>query len=160
MSLLTNGLPITSIMFRILRIWSSPSKCNYLNNKKHFLSVLFHLWNLHQILNISIKKKILIANVFPKLKTALDLVRPFTKKHPVRTFFDGQLVKGSRTLVKSLWEHFYHIFPSLWGEMIWRISPSLKFGIIGLFINTWTAHYKYNVPDFENLKFPIQMQLS
>ena len=42
----------------------------YLKNKKHFLSVLLHLWNLHQILNISIKKKIVIANVFSKLKTA------------------------------------------------------------------------------------------
>ena len=26
-----------------------------------------------------------------------------------------------------------------------------KFGIIGLFVNTWTAHYKYPVPDCENL---------
>ena len=153
-------MPITCILFRIEKILGSLFKCNYLKNNKLFLSVLFHLWNLNQILNISIKKNILIANVFPKLKTALDLVRPFTKKHPVRTFFDGQLLNGSRTLVKSLLEHFYHIFPSLWGEMIWRISPWLKFGIIGLFINTWTAHYKYNVPDFENLKFPIQMQLS
>ena len=41
----------------------------YLKNKKHFLDFLFHLWNLHQILNVFEKKKILIANVFPKLKT-------------------------------------------------------------------------------------------
>ena len=36
---------------------------------KIFLGFLFHLWNLHQILNISEKKKILIGNVFAKLAT-------------------------------------------------------------------------------------------
>ena len=66
---LRHGLPITSILFRIVRIWSSLFKCNYLKNKKHFLSFLFHLWNLHQILNIFDKKKIVIASVFSKLMT-------------------------------------------------------------------------------------------
>ena len=47
------------------------------------------------------KKKIVIANVFPKLTTVLDLVRPLTKKHCLRTFIDGQHVKGSETLAKS-----------------------------------------------------------
>ena len=44
--------------------------------------------------------------------------------------------------------------------MIWEISPWLKFEIIGVFVSKWTADYKYPVPDYENLKFPIQMQLS
>ena len=67
--LLTHGLPITSILFRIVRFCRSLFKSSYLKNKKHFLSFLFHLWNLHQILNIFKKKKIVIANVFPKLTT-------------------------------------------------------------------------------------------
>ena len=54
---------------RIRRICRSLFKCNYLKNKKHFLGFSFHLWNLHQILNIFEKKKILIANIFPKLTT-------------------------------------------------------------------------------------------
>ena len=62
--LLTNGLPITSKMYRILRIWPSSFKYNYLQNKKSFLSFLFHLWNLYQISNISKQKKIVIANLF------------------------------------------------------------------------------------------------
>ena len=37
--------------------------------KKLFLNFLFHLWNLHQILNILEKKMIVIAHVFSKLKT-------------------------------------------------------------------------------------------
>ena len=36
----------------------------------------------------------------------------------------------------------------------------MKFEIIVLFVNTWTADYKYPVPDCENFPFPIQIQLS
>ena len=64
-----DGLLITSIMFRIVRICRSLFKCNFLKNKKHFLSFIFHLWNLHQISNIFKKKKIVIADAFPKLTT-------------------------------------------------------------------------------------------
>ena len=41
-----------------------------------------------------------------------------------------------------------------------NISPWLKFEIIGVFVNTFTADYKYAFPEYENLPFPIQMQLS
>ena len=65
--LLTHGLPITSILFRIVRICRSLFKSSYPKNRKHFLGFLFHCWNLHQISNIFKQKKIVIANVFPKL---------------------------------------------------------------------------------------------
>ena len=32
--------------------------------------------------------------------------------------------------------------------------------MIGVFVNTWTADYKYSIPQCENLQFPIQMILS
>ena len=158
--LLTHGLPITSILFRIVRICRSLFKSSNLKNKKHFLGFLFHLWNLHEILNIFKKKKILIANVFPKLATVQGLVTPLTIQRRLKTSFDSQHVKRFQTLVKSSWEHCYHIFSSLWGEMTWKISTWPKFDIIGFFANTWTADYKYQVPDCENLPFPIQIQLS
>ena len=158
--LLTHGLPMTSILFRILRICRSLFKSSYIKNKKYFLDFLFHLWNLQQILKIFKEKKILIAHVFPKLATVSDLVTPLTIQRRLKTPFDSQHVKLFQILVKSSWEYFYHIFSSLWGEIIWKISPWLKFEIIGLFVNTWTAHYKYPVPDCENLPFPIQIQLS
>ena len=44
--------------------------------------------------------------------------------------------------------------------MICKISPLLKYEILGVFVNTLTADGKYTVPDCENLKFPIQMQFS
>ena len=44
--------------------------------------------------------------------------------------------------------------------MIWNISPSLLGEILGIFLNTLSADGKYPIEDWENLPFPIQMQLS
>ena len=131
-----------------------------LKTKKDSISFFCHLWKFHQSLNIFKKKKIVIANVFPKLTTVYGLVTPLTIQRRLKTSFDSQDVKRFQTLVKSSWEHFYHIFLSLWGEQTWKISTWLKFKMIGLFVNTWTADYKYPVPECENLPFPIQIQLS
>ena len=131
---LTHGLPITSILFRIVRIRRSLLKSSYLKNKKHFLGFLFHLWNLRQFSNIFEKKKIVIGNVFPKLATVQGLVTPLSIQGSLKTSFDNQHVKRFQTLVKSSWKHFYHIFSSLWGEIIWKISAWLKFEIIGFLL--------------------------
>ena len=147
------------MLFWIVRICRSLFKSSYLKNKKHFVGFLFPLLKLHCILNILKKKKILIANVFPKLATVHCLVTPLTIQRRLKTSFDSQHVKRLQTLVKSPWEYFYHTFSSLWGEMIWKISLWFKFEIIGLFVNTWTTDYKYPVRDCENLSFPIQIRL-
>ena len=65
--LLTHGLLITSIFFQDVRIRRSIFKCYYLKNPEHLLRFLFHLWNLHQILNIFKRNKMVIANLFPQL---------------------------------------------------------------------------------------------
>ena len=64
----------------------------------------------------------LIAYLFPKLQTAKDGVRQTSKKHRFRTHFDSQHVKGSESLVKSAWQHFYHNFSSLWAKRTWKMS--------------------------------------
>ena len=117
-----------------MRICRSLFKSSYLKNKKYFPSFLFHLWNLHQILNIFENGKILIANVFPKLATVSGLITPLTIQRRLKTSFDSQHVKRFQTLVKSPWEHFYHIFSSLWQEIIWNLSRWLKFEIIGFLL--------------------------
>ena len=104
--------------------------------------------------------KIVIGNVFPKLAIVQGLVTPLTIQRRLKTSFDSQHVKYFQTLGKSSWEHFYYIFSSLWAEMISKIYPWMKFQIIGLFVNRWTADCKYPVPDCENLRFSIKMQLS
>ena len=149
---------MTSMLFRSLTICSSLFKWYYLKNTTLFLSFCFHLWNLHQILNIFKEKKVLIANVFMNIQTLKYLLGPLSKKRCFRTSFDSQHVKGSQTLVKCPWENFYHIFSTLWGEMIGKISLLLKFEIIGVFVNILTVDYKHPIPDCENLLFPIQMQ--
>ena len=101
-----------------------------------------------------------MGNVYPKLATVQGLVTPLTIQCRLKTSFDSQHVKRFQTLVKSSWEHFYLIFPSLWAEMISKICPWMKFEIIGLFVNTWTTDYKYPVLDCEKLLFPIQIQFS
>ena len=132
--MLTHGLRIASIVFRIVRISRSLFKSSYLKNKNHFFGFLFHLWNLHQFFNSCKKKTILIAHVFPKLATVQGLVTPLTIQRRLKTPFDSQHVKRFQALTKSSWERFYHIFSSLWGEMIWKISPWLKFEIIAFFV--------------------------
>ena len=121
-----------------------------------FVPLMESTWNFKHLK----KKKVAIANAFRKLQTAKDLIRPLSKKHRFRTSFDSWHVKGMQTLVKSPWELFYNIFSLLWGEMIGKISPLLKFQIIGVFVNTLSRNYKYPVLDCENFTFPIQMQLS
>ena len=61
--------------------------------------------------------------------------------------------------MKSALEHFYHIFSSLWEEIIWKISPLLEFEILGEFDNTLTADDKCLVKDCGDLQFAIQIQL-
>ena len=118
---------------------------------KNTCSVFYSIYGISiTFRTFSKKKKIVIANVFPKLATVQGLVTPLTIQLRLKTSFDSEHVKRFQTLVKSSWEHFYHIFSSLWGEAIWKSSTWLKFDIIGLFANTWTADYKYPVPDCEN----------
>ena len=152
--LLTHGLPITRILFRIVRLSSFLFKCNYLKKEKHFVSFFCHLRNLYQILNFFKKKKIVIANVFPKLRTVKDLVlhhslKTAVSEHPSRV----NMLKGPKHLSDFS-------ITLLWRKMIWETFPLLKFEMIRIFVDTSTFDYKYPVPDCENFPFPIQMQLS
>ena len=75
-----------------MRIYRSLFESSYLKNKKHFLGFLFHLWNLHQILNIFEKKKIIIANVFPKLATVEGFDTPVGIQRRLKTSSNSQHV--------------------------------------------------------------------
>ena len=142
---------MTSILFGIVRIWSSLFNYSYHKNKKIFLHFLFHLWNLHQILNIFGKRMIVIANVFPKLQNVKSLVKPLSRKRFFGTSYTSRGVNGCQRLLKFSLEHLYHIFWSLWEEVISKISPLFKFEILGVFANSLTADDKYPVRDCENL---------
>ena len=137
-----------------------PVQMKLSQKRKLFVTFLFYLWNLHQILNILGKKMTSIANLFPRLQTVKSLIKPLSQNHRFTKSFDSQKIKGSQTLMKSPGEIFYHIFWSFWGEITWKTSPLLNFEILGVFINTLIANVKYPVADCQILEFPIQMQLS
>ena len=44
--------------------------------------------------------------------------------------------------------------------MIWKVSPLIKFELLGVFVNTLIPDHKYPVEDCQNLPFPIQTILS
>ena len=92
---------MAGILLKIVRLYYSEFKCNYMKNEKYFLNLLFRFWDLHQILNILKKRKIVIANVFPKLGTVKILLRQLSKERRLSTRFDSQHMKASQILVKS-----------------------------------------------------------
>ena len=79
---------------------SSPIQMQLYLKPKTFSQFFCHFWNLHQILDISEKKIIVIATLLRKLQAVKDFVRPLAKKHFFGTPFVSQQVKGSQTLVK------------------------------------------------------------
>ena len=91
---------------------------------------------------------VVIANVFPKLQTVKNLVRPFCKKRRFGTRFDSQHVKEFQVLAKSPWDRFYDVFSTLWEKLIWKMSPLVLGKISVLFLNTLTADGKYAVEDW------------
>ena len=101
-----------------------------------------------------------IANVFPKLQTVKNFVRPFCRKSRFETRSYSQDVEVCQVLEKLPGERFYHVLSSSWENLIGKISALVLGKILGVFLNTLIADGKYPVEDSENLQLPIQMQLS
>ena len=73
---------------------------------------------------------------------------------------ESQHVKTSETLHESAWKLFYHNFSSLRDRLTCKMSASVICESLGLFVNTLTADDKYFLCNRENLRQPVQMQLS
>ena len=83
-----------------------------------------------------------------------------SKKSRFRGCFDKQYGKRAQALLKSASQHLYHIHRSLPRKLSWKKSLLLTCQILGLLVNTLAAHEKYPVLNKDNLRIPIQMQLS
>ena len=101
-----------------------------------------------------------IANVFPKLQTVKNFVKPFCKKRRLGTRFDSQHVKVSQIPAKCPLRAILSCFSSFWGKLIRKTSAVVLGKILNVFVNTLPADDKYPVEDWENLQLPMQMQLS
>ena len=97
------------------------------------------------------------AYVFLKLQTAKNVVRHYLKspvsEHPSIV----NILKSLQTLVKSAWQH---IFSSLWEILSFKISLLVICEILGVFVNTLTMNDKYSLQNSQNLRQPMQRQLS
>ena len=60
---------------------------------------------------------LLIADVFPKLRSPENVVDQISKKSRSRGTFEKQHVKGDQTLLKSEPHHLYYIHWSLWRQL-------------------------------------------
>ena len=82
------------------------------------------------------------------------------KETRFREPFDKQHAKPAQALLKSAWQHLYYIHWLLPCQLRWKKSLFLTCQILGLLVNTLAADEKYPVLNRDNLKIPIQMQLS
>ena len=82
------------------------------------------------------------------------------KKSRFRGPFGKQHGKRVQALLKSPWNHLYHIHWPLPSQLTYKKSLLFTCQILGLLVNTLAADEKYRVLNRENLTIPIQMQLS
>ena len=64
-----------------------------------------------------------IANVFPKLQTVKNFVRPLCEKRRFGKPLEKENLKVSKTIAEYPWEIFYHFFSSFWEKVILKMSP-------------------------------------
>ena len=103
---------------------------------------------------------ILIADVFPKLRTPKNLVKSMSKKSRFKGSFGKQHGKRTQRLLKFGSQRLYHIYWSLWRQMTCKKSLLVICKISRLFPNTLSADGKYSLLNRDNLTQPIQMEVS
>ena len=82
------------------------------------------------------------------------------KKSCLRGLFDNQYGKYTEAYLKSTPQHIYYIQWPLTSQLSLKKSFLLTRKILWLLVNTLAADEKYPVNNRDNLKIPIQMQLS
>ena len=77
-----------------------------------------------------------------------------------RTRFGKQGLSWFETVLKSVRNHYYHMFPSIWDKLSWKKSVLVKSEVLRLFVDTLTAEYKYSRRNMHNFPRQLQTQLS
>ena len=116
--LLTHWLPMTSILFGIVRICSSLFKCNYLKDKKNS-EVLFPFIESSLSLNDFRKKMMVITNLFPILQNVKSWsdhsLKSVVSQHPL-TVNILKDAKHLRNQHESTFIIFFHHSEWKWSE--------------------------------------------
>ena len=103
---------------------------------------------------------LLIADVFPKLQTLENVVKEMSKKCRITGLLKSNMVRGTKHCWNLNHTPFYHIYCSLWRQLSWRKSLLVICKFLSMFVNILTADDKYYLLNRNNLRQPIQMQLS
>ena len=74
--------------------------------------------------------------------------------------FTSSMINGPKHCWNLSRQQIYHIYWSLWKELSWKKFFLVIFEILGLFANILTVNDKCSVLNRDNLRQPIQMQLS
>ena len=106
------------------------------------------------------KKISLIAHVFPKFRTANDVVTWMYTKFRCRIPFDKQHGQRSKTLLKSAQQHLYHIYWLVCIKLSLKGSVSVISKIWILFVISLTSDGKHSLVDRDNLTQPIWIYFS
>ena len=77
-----------------------------------------------------------------------------------RTPFGNERVNGFQVVLKSPRHHYYPLFSSIRGKLIWKKSLSVWYELLGLFFNALTADDKYSGSNMQNLPKQFQRPLS
>ena len=153
---LTCWRPITSILVKIERNSRKKFSRNYLQNRKHFLQVLLHFWNLHKVSTMFLKKIRFIAQIFSKLLSPKYIVTWMRERSCFRTPFWSQRYKWPETLLKCARQQFYHNFPLISKKLSCVSWILVRSDILGPFSKILMDYHKYSCHNWE--KFPPQAQ--
>ena len=111
-------------------------------------------------MNIFKKMINLVADVFPKLRAPKIVLKQISKKFSFRGPFEQQNDKWDQTLLKSEPHHLYHISCSLWRQFRYRKFLLVICKVLKVFVIILARNDKYSPLNSDNLRQPINMQLS
>ena len=103
-------------------MWNLRALCQHIicpsKKQKNFSQIFAPFLKSTSNLKYFEKNMTLKVYIFPKLRSAKDVLRQVFKKPRFRKPFDSQDAKGSQTLLESPRQHFYHIFHHSGGDWV------------------------------------------
>ena len=126
-----------SILFVIVKFYRNQFKCNYLRYILLFLKFFAPFLKSTSILEHFSKRITLKDDVFPKIRSAKEMVRWMSTTPSFRTSFDSQHVKGSQTLIETAQQHFYNAFA--WEKLSRKVSLIVTCEIVDVLITNWLS---------------------
>ena len=89
-----------------------------------------------------------------------NVFKQMSKKSNLREHFDNQHGTVDQTMLKSARKQLYHIYWSVWRQLIWKKSLLVICKILRMLVNIMTTDDKCFLLNRDNLWQPTHMQLS